>query len=119
MPAAVTAPNPSPYTLRKKGRYNPKGVYGPIDYMRMGQSLIKKYPTEVTAIKHWRSPDDPEFLPLPERPARHNIHCYECGEHKDPEKFPKDALNTWRFQRHKVCRECHQKRYDNLKKTRR
>ena len=111
MPAAVTAPNPSPYTFNKKGRYNAIWDAGAPEFMRLGQSLIKKRPVEHTTFKHLCRPDDPEFIPAPA--SRHHLsipsdhlYCFKCQKYLAPERFHKDPSRPSRNGRDTRCKTC-------------
>lgn len=102
VPRLPAAPRPAAPPLVS----NPLGVYGPIERMRIGSSLIKKRPVEVEACKRIFTPNAPEFIPAPPRPDRYTIHCYVCGEYKWPEEFHRAKHNTWRLGRFTICKAC-------------
>ena len=95
---------------------NPLGIYGRIERMRIGSSLIRRRPTEVTACKHILRPDDPDFVPTP-REASH-LRCHGCRKMKLPHEFHIDARNRLRQGRETSCKVCRKIERRNARKRR-
>jgi hypothetical protein len=86
---------------------NPLGIYGRIERMRIGKSLVKRRPTEVSAARHIRWPDDPEFVPPPALAS--HLRCHTCKKMKAPGDFHADKRYILRGGRRTECKLCRKK----------